>query len=44
MSQLPERIEMTIPLVEEMVNQRLILVTDVDVIKYGSKQFYTENA
>ena len=34
---LPERIEIAIPAIEEMVNEGLILVTDVDVIKYGKK-------
>ena len=36
---IPERIEMAIPLVEEMVNEGLIMVTDVNVIKYGTQQF-----
>lgn len=35
---IPERIEKAIPVVEEMVNEGLILVTDVTVIKYGSEQ------
>lgn len=30
-----EQIEKAIPVVEQMVNEGLILVTDVDVIKYG---------
>lgn len=30
-----EKIEMAIPVVKEMVNEGLILVTDVHVIKYG---------
>jgi PII-like signaling protein len=32
---LAERIESAIPVVEGMVNEGLIMVTDVDVIKYG---------
>lgn len=35
---IPERIERAIPVVEEMVNEGLIMVTDVDVIKYGTEQ------
>jgi len=35
---IPERIEKAIPVVEEMVNEGLIMVTDVDVIKYGKEQ------
>lgn len=31
----PERIESVIPVVQEMVNEGLVMVTDVDVIKYG---------
>ena len=31
----PEKIEMAIPIVSEMVNEGLILVTDITVIKYG---------
>ena len=30
-----ERIETVIPIVKEMVNEGLVMVTDVDVIKYG---------
>ena len=33
-----ERIEKAIPVVEEMVNEGLIMVTDVCVIKYGTQQ------
>ncbi|UZQ52677.1 DUF190 domain-containing protein [Clostridium kluyveri] len=33
-----ERIEKAIPAMEEMVNEGLIMVTDVDVIKYGREQ------
>jgi len=33
----PERIESAIPVVEEMVNEGLVMVTDVDVIKYGKE-------
>jgi len=39
---IPERIEQAIPAVEEMVNEGLIMVTDVNVIKYGKEQFDTE--
>lgn len=31
----PEKIEMAIPIVNEMVNEGLVLVTDVTVVKYG---------
>jgi PII-like signaling protein len=34
----PERIEMAIPHVKEIVNEGLIFVTDVDVIGYGTKK------
>lgn len=34
---LPERIENAIPAVKEMVNEGLVIVTDVDVIKYGKE-------
>ncbi len=34
----PERIEMAIPCVKEIVNEGLIMVTDVNVIGYGTKQ------
>lgn len=40
---IPERIEKAIPVVEEMVNEGLIIVTDVNVIKYGKEQFDNEN-
>jgi Uncharacterized conserved protein len=30
-----ERIEKAIPIVKEMVNEGIVIVTDVDVIKYG---------
>lgn len=30
-----EKIEMALPVIEEMVNEGLILLTDVNVIKYG---------
>ena len=30
-----ERIEAVIPVVQEMVNEGLVMLTDVDVIKYG---------
>jgi hypothetical protein len=32
----PEKIEQAIPMVQEMVNEGLILVTDVSVVKYGN--------
>lgn len=32
-----EKIEKVIPVMEEMVNEGLILVTDVEVIKYGKE-------
>lgn len=35
---IPERIEKAIPVVKEMVNEGLIMVTDVNVIKYGTEQ------
>jgi PII-like signaling protein len=35
---IPERIGKAIPVVEEMVNEGLVMVTDVDVIKYGKEQ------
>lgn len=34
----PERIEMAIPYVKEIVNEGLIMVTDVNVIGYGTKK------
>lgn len=33
-----ERIDMAIPVVEEMVNEGLVMVTEVNVIKYGTEQ------
>ena len=33
----PEKIEMVIPIVMEMVNEGLVIITDVDVIKYGKE-------
>lgn len=33
----PERIEIAISVVKKMVNEGLIMVTDVDVIKYGKE-------
>lgn len=33
----PEKIEMAIPIVNEMVNEGLIIVTDVMVVKYGKQ-------
>jgi PII-like signaling protein len=35
---IPERIEKAIPLIKEMVNEGLMMVTDADVIKYGAEQ------
>lgn len=35
---IPERIEKAIPIVEEMVNEGLVMVTDVYAVKYGSEQ------
>jgi PII-like signaling protein len=35
---IPERIEKAITVVKEMVNEGLIMVTDVNVIKYGAEQ------
>lgn len=35
---IPERIEKAIPAVEEMVNEGLVMVTDVNVIKYGREE------
>ena len=40
---IPERIEKAIPIVEEMVNEGLIMVTDVNVIKYGKERLDSEN-
>jgi PII-like signaling protein len=34
---LPERIENALPAVKEMVNEGLVIVTEVDVIKYGKE-------
>ncbi len=31
----PERIDKALPVIEEMVNEGLVLVNDVDVVKYG---------
>lgn len=36
---IPERIEKAIPVVSEMVNEGLVLVTDVTVIKCGKQQY-----
>jgi PII-like signaling protein len=35
---IPERIEKAIPIVKAMVDEGLIMVTDVNVIKYGTEQ------
>jgi len=35
---LPERIEKALPIVEHMVNEGLVMVTDVAVVKYGKEQ------
>lgn len=39
---IPERIQKAIPVVSEMVNEGLVLVTDVTVIKCG-KQLYNDS-
>nr|WP_312577574.1 DUF190 domain-containing protein [Sedimentibacter sp.] len=33
----PEKIEMAIPIMKEMVDEGLIAVTDIEVLKYGTK-------
>jgi hypothetical protein len=33
----PEKIEAVIPVVEEMVNEGMVFVTDVEVLKYGKE-------
>jgi PII-like signaling protein len=38
-----ERIEKAIPVIEVMVNEGLITVTDIDVLKYGKEQIDNEN-
>jgi PII-like signaling protein len=40
---IPERIEKAIPVVEAMVNEGLIMVTDVHVIKYGKERLDGNN-
>jgi uncharacterized protein len=40
---IPERIEKAIPVIEEMVNEGLIMVTDVHVVKYGKEQLNGED-
>lgn len=35
---IPERIEKAIPIVKEMVNEGLIMLADVNVIKYGDTE------
>lgn len=40
---IPEKIEKAIPIVKEMVNEGLVIVTDVSVIKYGTIQFDHQN-
>lgn len=35
---IPEKIEKAIPIIEEMVNEGLMIVVDVDVIKYGDNK------
>jgi len=32
-----EKIEQAIPVVKEMVNEGLIITTDIDVVKYGKE-------
>lgn len=39
---IPERIEKAIAIAKEMVNEGLMMVTDVNVIKYGSEQLENE--
>lgn len=36
---IPERLEKAIPIVSEMVNEGLILITDVTVVKCGKEKF-----
>ena len=33
----PEKIELAIPIINEMVNEGLVIVTDVTVVKYGKE-------
>lgn len=40
---IPERIQKALPIVEEMVNEGLVMVTDVNVVKYGKEHFDEEN-
>lgn len=40
---IPERIEKAIPVVKEMVNEGLIMVADVNVVKYGNVEFSDTN-
>lgn len=35
---IPERIEKVIPIIKEMINEGLIMMTDVNVIKYGNME------
>lgn len=39
---IPERIEKAIPVIAEMVNEGLMMVTDVNVIKYGKERLDSE--
>lgn len=39
---IPERIDKAIPIVKEMVNEGLVMVTDVNVLKYGTEQLDDE--
>jgi len=34
----PEKIDAAIPMIKEMVNEGLVLITDVEVIKYGKEE------
>jgi len=34
----PEKIDTAIPMIKEMVNEGLVLITDVEVIKYGKEE------
>lgn len=38
-----EQIEKAVPIIEEMVNEGLIMITDVNVIKYGKDKNSAEN-
>ncbi|PKM96140.1 MAG: hypothetical protein CVU84_00015 [Firmicutes bacterium HGW-Firmicutes-1] len=40
---IPERIEKAVSVAKEMVNEGLMMVTDVHVIKYGKEQMESKN-